>query len=261
LIITDKFVFLHYPKTGGLFITDVLKKVHAKKKWFMKPPMCQELMLPNVKRIYGANVYNQHGAYEQIPEEHRMKPIISCIRNPFDRYVSTFEYRSWLQRQPGELEKIMKQYPAFPELTFEQYLSFINIFDIANRTYSDQLKLDIGVITYSFIQFFFKDPNRIILNLNEAYLNSDKYKDDMPEIIFLRTENLNLDLYNVLLKFGYYKPDISFIMNENKVNVTPHRKTNQNWREYFNRNLYDFVKFKERFILKLFPEYNNEPVL
>jgi len=214
-------------------------------------------MLPNLKRIHGENVYHPHGTYEQIPDEHKKKPIVSCIRNPFDRYVSTYEYRSWVEQRPGELEMILKQYPSFPELTFEEYLSFINIFDIKSRIHHDRLKVDIGMISYSFLQFFFREPHRIIQGLDETYLNSDEYKKDMPEITFLRNENLNMDLYNILLKLGYRERDVSFIVNEKKVNVTARRKVRP-WQEYYRRDLYDYVKFKERFILKLFPEYNNE---
>jgi hypothetical protein len=247
LIVTDQFVFLHYPKTGGLFVAEVLKKLHTK---------TEELMLPNVKRIHGASVRNQHGTYEQIPQEHRGKPLIACIRNPFDRYVSTYEYRRWLNRTPAELIKIKARFPAYPDLDFSQYLEFINIFDIENRTYGDRLKVDVGVITYSFIQFFFKDPERIILNLNEAYINSDAYKMDIPEIVFLHTENLNRELYEALVKFGHDKKDVSFVLEEKKVNVTSNRKPDKDWKDYYSEELLDYVRFKERFILRLFPEYD-----
>jgi len=154
MIITDEFVFLHYPKTGGLFVSGVLKKVN---------PACQELMTPNIKRIRGAGVFNPHGTYEQIPEAHRAKPVISCIRNPFDRYVSTFAIRNWAQGQPREeREKIKEEYPEFPELTFEEYLSFINKYDIGSRTDNTIFKLDFGFMTYYLILFFFKKPRDVI---------------------------------------------------------------------------------------------------
>jgi len=260
LIITDKFVFLHFPKTGGLFVTDILNKVHKKKTLkhlFFKSSMYQELMMPNVKRIYGANVYNPHGTYDQIPEEHRSKTIISCTRNPFDRYVSTYEFRQWTKRKPDEMEKIIKLYPKFPDLTFEQYVKFANKFDIANRTYSSLLRPDIGLITYTFIQFFFKDPKRVIENLDETYLNSDRYKEDMADILFLHTENVNHELHDFLLRLHYRKKDLYFINDTERKNVTANRKE-KDWKKYYTKDLFEFVKFKERFILRLFPEYNKE---
>jgi hypothetical protein len=260
LIITDKFVFLHFPKTGGLFVTDILHKVHKKKTLrylFFKPPMYQELMLPNVKRIYDSNIYNQHGTYDQIPEEHRSKTIISCVRNPFDRYVSTYEFRQWTKRKPDEMEKIIKLYPEFPDLTFEQYLKFANVFDIANRTYSPLLRLDVGMITYTFIQFFFKNPKRIIENLDESYLNSNEYKRDMAEVFFLHSENLNSELRDFLLRLNYRRRDLFFINAAERKNVTVNR-IEKKWRKYYTKDMFDFVKFKERFILRLFPEYNEE---
>lgn len=258
MIIADKFVFLHYPKTGGLFIADVLKKLHIRikfKKFFINAPLCKELMLPNVKRIHGANVYNRHGTYDQIPEEYKDRPIISCIRNPFDYYVSIYEFRNWEEWHLIKMPQIKEHFPSFPDLSFKEYLYFYNDFDIKSRIHSDLLNIDIGAMTYSFIQFFFKDPRKIITNLDENYLNSFEYKKDMPEITFLRSENLNAGLYNVLLKLGYNKKDVSFILNAQKVNVTV-KRDEKHWEEYYNHNLYDYIKFKERFIFKLFPEYN-----
>ena len=253
MIITDKFVFLHFPKTGGIFVAEALKKLHAK----INAPTCIELMTPNTKRIHGGGVLNQHGTYEQIPAEHRNKPIISCIRNPFDHYVSIYAYRSWIQRHFDKSETIMKKFPNFPNLDFGQFLSFINEFDIKTRTRSNELKIDIGTMTYAFIQFFFNDPGRIIANLDEAYLNSNSYQKDMAEVVFLHTEHLNQDLYQILPQFGYDQHDISFIIDEHKMNVTPQRKAEQNWQTYYDPYLYDLVKFKERFIFKLFPEYKS----
>ena len=117
MIITDKFVFIHFPKTGGLSATDMLEKVHQKKSlrhYFTGPPLYENLLHPNIKKIYGASEYRPHGTYDQIPEEHRCKVIVSSIRNPFDRYVSTYEFRVWTKRNPAEMENILQAYPAFP---------------------------------------------------------------------------------------------------------------------------------------------------
>lgn len=257
MIITDKFVFLHFPKTGGLFVADVLKKVHEriKQRAPSNPPLCRELLLPNLKRINGSGVNNVHGTYEQIPDEYRDRPIISCIRDPFDRYVSTYEFRNWVQQRPGDLERILSEYPAFPKLSFKQYLKFINVYDINSRTGHELLKVDIGMITFAFIQFFFKDPMRTFRAMDDGYLESDQYRRDMPEVKFLHTEDLNRELHDLLLGFGYETGDISFIINEPRVNATPQRKEKNDWERYYDQALYDQVKRKERFLFKLFPEY------
>ncbi len=222
----------------------------------MNLPLCRELLLPNLKRIGGARVTNVHGTWEQIPDEFRDRPVISCIRNPFDRYISTYEFRNWIEPKPDNLVKILAQYPAFPELSFKQYLEFINVFDINSRTGHELLKVDIGMITYAFIQFFFKDPMRTIETMDEGYLGSEQHRCDMAGVKFLRTENLNQELYDLLLEFGYEERDISFIIDEPRVNATPQRKGKNDWERYYDRELYELVKHKERLILKLFPEYN-----
>lgn len=257
MIITDKFVFLHFHKTGGSFVSEVLKKVHARMGRGKKsgPPLCQELLLPNLKRIYLNDVHNVHGTYEQIPAEHRGKPIFSCIRNPFDRYVSTYEYHRWVRPQPQDWERVKELFPTFPRLTFKQYLSYINEYDVKNLTDHELLKVDIGTITYSFIQFFFRDPRRTIKELDEDYLRSESYRRDMAEVTFLHMENLNQELYDLLISYGYAENDISFIIKEPRINATPQREQDNDWGKYYDQELFELIKHKERFLLKLFPEY------
>jgi hypothetical protein len=251
MIITDTFVFLHYPKTGGLFVADVLKKVE---------PACRELLTPNLKRIRGSGVFNPHGTYEQIPEADRGKPVVSCIRNPFDRYVSTFEYRQWTKGYPPEeMDLIRADYPRFPDLTFSEYLPFVNKFDIRSRTDHDLLKADIGFITFAFIQFFFRRPHDVFLKLTEDYLDPSVCRGDMAEIEFLRTESLNSGLYRLLRKYGYPEERVSFVRDAGKINATSARDGGKDWPKYYDRARLEYVAYKERFLFKLFPEYRPAP--
>lgn len=262
MIITDKFVFLHYPKTGGTFVTQVLERVHEKiqKKTFGRKPVFKNLEMPSVKWTNNPNQevqLNQHGSYEQIPNEDKNKPIISIIRNPFDRYVSLYEFRRWTINPNFNFEIIKEHFPTFPELSFEEYLKFINTLVLQRRADYQELKLDIGIQTYSFIQMFFNNPTVIIKNLDKSYVNSDAYKNDLPKIAFLRMENLNQDLYTVLFELGYAKKDISFILGSKKVlPVGSTRHDNQKWEHYYNKEMYEHIRYKERFLLKIFPEYN-----
>ncbi len=103
--------------------------------------------------------------YEQIPEAHRSKRIFSNTRNPFERFVSAYKFRMWARRHPSEMDRILADYPEVPSLSFEQYVKFANVYESGNRSAGDLPKLDIGVLTYTFIQFFFKDPKSVIANL------------------------------------------------------------------------------------------------
>ncbi|OGP64959.1 MAG: hypothetical protein A2169_07340 [Deltaproteobacteria bacterium RBG_13_47_9] len=252
MIITDKFVFLHFAKNGGTFVTEVLKKVHSNMK------KMENFLLPNIRwKGSNNNEYTPHNSYQQIPEEHKNKPVISTIRNPFDRYVSLYEFRQWVRQPRLDVKIIKEHFPSYPDLDFKQYLQFLNTLILQQMVYSDELKLDIGSYTFGFIKMFFKNPEQIIQNLNESYLISNNYTKDMPKIIFLRTENLNQDLFNALLNFGYAEKDIAFILKEEKSYPGGStRGTLQKWEQYYTDELFEYVKWKDRFLLRVFPEYN-----
>jgi hypothetical protein len=262
MVITDKFVFLHLPKTGGIFVTEILKRVQSniKARNPHKVPFFLNLMTPNTQRLYAKFKENQHGAYEQIPEEYRDRPVFAVMRNPFDRYVSIFEYGvnpgGWRYNPYAEEKAIRQEFPNFPDLTFKDYLRLENSFGLRGRPYHDILRSNIGLLTFQFIQMFFKDPGETFRSLNDEYVNSDRYKEDMPEIIFLRMENLNRDLYHILLKFGYAVEDISFILNAEKIHI---KSTTKLWEEYYTEDLIQYVSYKERFLFRLFPEYVVSP--
>jgi hypothetical protein len=262
MIVTDEFVFIHFPKAGGTFVTQVLEKIYEKrqKKIFRRKPLYRNFKTLNTKWIIDNNQeprFTEHGSYDQIPDEFKNKPVISVIRNPFDRCVSLYEFRQWVQNPFLDIEKNKKYFPAFPELNFEEYLEFLNSLILEKRTYYRDLKIDIGSQTYDLIEMFFKNPLVIFKNLDESYIDSENYKNDMAKIIFLRMENLNRDLYSVLIDFGYAKKDISFILDEKKIfPIGRGRSEEQKWECYYNYKMYEFIRHKERFFLKIFPEYN-----
>jgi hypothetical protein len=69
MIVTEHFVFLHVPKTGGLFVTDIIRR-----------------------HFDYIEVGHIHAGYEQIPPEYRHLPALAFVRNPWDWYVSVYSY-------------------------------------------------------------------------------------------------------------------------------------------------------------------------
>jgi len=81
-ILEDK-IYLHFQKTGGFSVYDIIKRKKLKKVWF-----------------------KEHHGIVNIPEEYKHLRRFSFIRNPFDWYVSFFffhenirvrsEHENWL---------------------------------------------------------------------------------------------------------------------------------------------------------------------
>jgi hypothetical protein len=72
MIISDPFVFAHIPKTGGVFLQDLIKS-----------------FFPAVQSWEGGE---SHHSVEFLPPDHVGKPIFALLRNPWSWYVSWFAF-------------------------------------------------------------------------------------------------------------------------------------------------------------------------
>ena len=71
MIVTDKFVFVHLPRSGGTFVSEVIKK-----------------FFPSAHEI------GYHLPRTLLPREYSHLPVLGAIRNPWDFYVSWY-YHVW----------------------------------------------------------------------------------------------------------------------------------------------------------------------
>lgn len=69
MFVSDSFVFLHVPKTGGTFVQRVIAR-HL--------PMEQ--------------VNGRHSSYRDLSDEQRALPVLCVVRNPWDWYVSWYHH-------------------------------------------------------------------------------------------------------------------------------------------------------------------------
>ncbi|MGE3172362.1 MAG: hypothetical protein AB7O97_07020 [Planctomycetota bacterium] len=83
MILSDHFVFLHVPKTGGTFVRRILER-YAPKSW-------------NV--VMG----DDHANRDNIPASHAHLPILGFVRNPYSWYVSWYHFQQDM-REPFFLE-------------------------------------------------------------------------------------------------------------------------------------------------------------
>src|SRR3989338_10831549 len=70
MIVTDKFVFVHLPRTGGTFVSEVIRKFF---------PSAQEI--------------GYHLPRALLPREFSHLPVLGTVRNPWEFYVSWYHHQ------------------------------------------------------------------------------------------------------------------------------------------------------------------------
>ena len=69
MIVTDKFVFVHLPRSGGTFVSEVIRK-----------------FFPSAHEI------GYHLPRALLPREYSNLPVLGAVRNPWDFYVSWYHH-------------------------------------------------------------------------------------------------------------------------------------------------------------------------
>jgi len=252
MLITDRFIFLHFPKTGGTFVSKVLEEYLYAHCHLYKKVITNSLIAKT------SEIYGQHGGCNDIPKGWEMnRVLLSTIRNPYDLYVSQYEFKYWKRQPKVDADKLRKDFPDFPNITFKQFLELKNTLFRAQILGDTKLKVDIGVNTLQFIRFFFKNPCKTIEKIDVDYIECGEYLNDLHAVTFLRTECLNNDLHNFLLKQNYPEETLEPILFTPKINpIEGGRSEEKKWETYYTDELKDYVRNKEWLLFKLFKDYD-----
>lgn len=257
MLICKNFIVLNFPKTGSTFIRKVVKDIYHQRirrnpilriarklgvvDFGYKELLMEQPGIPGYK--------DQHGRYYMIPKKYLNRKIVSVVRNPFDRFLSLYQYRQW-EKTPG-LEKsiLSEQFPHFPDLSFDDFVELKDMI-VKKEMKKNNIELDIGIQSWQFIDMFFKNSPSVLENLSATYLNSNSlYKRDFPEISFLKQENLNEDLANFLMEYGFSKAEIKSVLNYDRVNKTSYSK--KDITSIWTPKAINYVKEKEIFLFKV----------
>ena len=300
MLITDRFVYIHEPKTGGTFVKEALYRVHLPGEEQPRPPShapelkrdgflqkghiflnkvsrrWRTLLGSDVERRenmsshtfntrYGTITFweneehgaNKHGGRAEIPKEHRNKPIVATVRNPYDLYVSEYMFGWW--KKPRYRDQWTYVPEHFPDLTFDEYVRFINAEDVRSSRIAAR---KIGHFSYRFLSFHSQELYKLANSESlSSYLSGEDYRNDLNDIHFLKTNQLNEQLYSFLLKMGYPERDIRFVRKLDKIKPptpaegTP-RNTKRTWKTFYSSETKRFVREKEDVLFRLFPEFD-----
>lgn len=265
MFLTDRFTYIHQPKTGGTFVATVLARVHqlrgetVRTVWFdpsghedapdVQPGSPVRLML---------TTRNQHGARRDIPARYLDRPILATIRNPYDRYVSQYEF-AWWKVYPemfGPVAGVKARYPKYPALTFAEFVELTNDVSVPYKAprHPDDTP---GFHTQQFAEFFFANPQAAYGRLNDPAFARDAGRQALGEIHFIDQSRLNVDLAAFLRGVGYADTDLDVILNADRI-WPPEggRPADASWEPYYTPDLKAFVRRKERWLFEWFPQYD-----
>ena len=271
MLISKDFVFLHVQKTGGNFVRHVFSLLEPK---FLGGVVKAILLFIGkdkrtlLRRYYFKNkIFNSmsrhplrsqgyHESCRTIPEMDRDKLIVSIKRDPLPYYVSCYLYgkssapdvsiykwREYYQRNRGDTDPDFGEFLRFyvgdlPRLLFLEWTG-------------KHMPSTVGFMTFNYIWFFFGDPVEVLLKPEEEiveYFRTQRHKKNMHQVHFLRTEQLNKDLYDFLSGLNFPPKKLRFILGEKKRNVSEVADDESFW----NQELVDYVKERDEIYYRYF---------
>lgn len=262
MVVTKDFVFIHMNKTGGTFVTEMLRKVYLGYRYrpgedITLKSKCLHLRDRFLRKLSLSPWVdtNKHGNCNDIPSQYKSLPILGCIRNPFDWYVSLYEFK-WWKRYPEEYPGLV-DHPHFPDLSFREFLQLENNNRLNLSNPGVTVDPTIGRLTTLFINFYFHRPNDVLPSV--AGLESNEWIDrEMYPVAFLRTETLSRDLSKYLSQFMSSRRVLRFVELEKPILPLGAARRKRHWRDYYDADLLAEIRERDRLIFSLFPAYDTE---
>ncbi len=240
MILCERFVFIHFPKTGGTFVSAVLQELLGK------------LGQPYEEA-------DKHGLVSSIPKEYTGVPIVACVRNPFDLKVSVYRFGWWRTNTVGnDLALARAKWPRFPDIAFSEFVEWWDTMSPTPLAAAavNPFASSVGRASLRFVEYFSRDPRVAWSDLSEESIARGSYRKHLAPVHFLRMERLNTDLVDYLASVGYERRELGFIADM-PLMLPPEggRGGSDPWEQHYTPELLRAVGHRERLLLQLFPEY------
>jgi hypothetical protein len=192
MIYTDKFAFIHIPKTSGMSIKLSIKNNCPDAKYMPVDPFNEEIQTQDLR----AAMHHPYGHWESLLED---RWVFSVVRNPFVRAVSFYVYIKTLYDFKDEL----------PDLTFEEiYTKHHDNFYVPTTTQTEFLTGSKGIVpnifkyedgyagiedklgfkisqkinvspSYNYLDYYDESREKLILNLFEKDFENFNYSTNL----------------------------------------------------------------------------------
>lgn len=226
MIVTDKFVFVHLPRSGGTFITDVIMR-----------------FFPSAHEI------GYHLPRFLLPVEYSHLPVLGAVRNPWEFYVSWY-YHVWPRDAATTLISWVTENGA---QGFEgSTRNALNLGVDSERldTLIEKLpeQVDFGKRNIPNIT---KEAMRKVRGTGVGYytFRFNHLFGNVDEIFVCRLESLRQDLVRFFEGVGAASDELrEYVLNSDKKNTAEHR----HYSTYYTSELAELVSLRDRQIVEKF---------
>ncbi len=226
MIATDKFVFAHLPRSGGTFVTAVIKK-----------------FFPTAREI------GHHLPRELLPKQYSRLPVLGTVRNPWDFYVSLYHYLwpkdaasilvSWMTESgklgfQGSLRNLLNL--GVDDGRLDVLIKMLpERLDYSKRNIPSATKEAMGKVRGTGIGYY-------TFRFNQMFANAD-------DVFFCRLETLSQDLVVFFERIGAKTDELwHYVHGADKVNAAEHL----HYSTYYPPELAELVSVRDRPLIERF---------
>ena len=217
MVIHDKFIYIHMPKTGGTFVSYYLQDNVPGSNYFMpgsghQPVSSQRLTYPN----------------------HFM---FGTIRNPWDWYVSVFQFDVGGGNYAKAIHECDDDFNKFVTMLLTKTKGAISRIRF-NRT----SELNIGMCTYQYLLLFG--------NKQHIETKKEMRQENMGLDYIIKIEDIVTELPKMFKNFIFElsEEQKNVLTNMKKLNTS--KSWHENYRDYYTEETKELVRKKDRFIIE-----------
>ena len=209
MFLCNRFVFVHLPKTGGTFVRTLLSEF--------------------IPKDWDVAINPGHGTTKEIPETYKNLPVIGFIRNPWDYYVSWYNYFLTRHKQDPGIEPGSDLFLVASDSGRNDFKT-----TILNTLKNDVLRsLDIGGLSYLYLGMYG-------INLEQVY-------KPPHNTLIGKIEHIRSDLVRMLGDVGV---EISAeFQNQIQSRPATNKFEHPYYREYYDDELRELIQYKDRIII------------
>lgn len=225
MLVTDRFVFVHLPRSGGTFVSQVIQKFFP-----------------------GAHEVGYHLPLSALPAEYSRLPVLGTVRNPWEFYVSWYHHQQSNNRRG----------PLISFLTENRSVGFAGMIRNAlNLGEHENLDALIDALPE---HFNYKERN--IANLTRDMMRrirgsgmglySFRFNEMFGarnDIVFCRVDSLRDDLLAFFMHIGVLSDALRrYVLELDAKNTSEHR----HYSAYYTPELADLVALRDRRVIDRF---------